>query len=186
MATFNVPDITVRVHQAGGVEGFILRGTVRIRVMAGGAVVADRLAEANECRVRLQAKAAFGTTQTHEQTITGSSGRYELARSPGAARLSPGDYRISAQHVESDAEWALNVRLGASGIWSTLGAPVEVKRGRDMPATFNQSNVRPVGGFAFPEALEPVRTHPRGGVPRGALRSQFRGQAGPAFRLTAV
>lgn len=126
-----------------------------------------RFASAGEVMVRLQDISPFyvrpvsgseeGKWRTIEQSLTGAYSPQTPAtafilRQP---RLDPGNYRITAQHMESQAEVGREFIVASSFLVGVFGPQYLVHAGSDMPADFQQPILRqPFSGVgaAMPSA----------------------------------
>jgi len=100
-----------------------------------------RYAYENEVIVRLQDR-HLTTWRTIEQEYTGFNGLATIRRIP---RLNVGDYRLTAQHLDSDAEVAREFSILSDFTFGTLGAQYVVREGTEMPASFEQAQPSMVG-----------------------------------------
>lgn len=164
--------ITVDVKLSSESDTHSIYGTIYIKPEGKS----QRYASHGECTVRLQDR-FLGYWRTIESIdnqaygalghpATDPYGSFLIVRSP---RLEPGQYRITAQHKESGAEYGREFQVKddfSTGDWS---ARITVNEGSSLPPTFSQT--RPGRGIAIPGVKRWPLEYP-GGYSGTRTRSQ--------------
>lgn len=140
--------IAIQVRVVKGQRDIKFQGNISIFWKANGAS-GTRRAKPDEVEVRLQDTGGLTLAdwRTIAQTKTDTSaGGYSLVQKGG---LDPGNYRIAARHIASNAEYGKTFEVKSDGLIGTYSNTEQINPGEEM-ASFKQG--RPSGGFAFPEA----------------------------------
>ena len=164
--------ITIDVSLSSEPDTHSIYGTIYIKPEGKS----QRYANHGECIVRLQDRFLGGwrTIESIDNQAYGALGHpatdpygsFLILRSP---RLDPGQYRITAQHKESGAEYGREFSVNDDFSTSSWSARVTVNEGDPMPPTFSQPRLG--RGVALPRIIRWPLKHP-GGYSGARLRER--------------